>query len=140
MATLQDAIVQIQALVSGISGIRGAPDEPPDQISHYPFAVCFPESGVYEAGVPAGCMQGLHDIVVELHVARKDLPRDYRKAIAYAKSIPNAILNALGTVNLDTVSTVGFIRYEFGVLNWGETPTMGFRFVLESVKTTDTLV
>ena len=68
MATLQAAITQIQALTEAVSGVRAAPDEPPDQISHFPFVACFPESGYYTPGAPAGMMQGLHNIVVEVHV------------------------------------------------------------------------
>jgi len=145
MATLQAAITQIQALSAAVSGVRpnAAPDEPPDQISHFPFVACFPESGSYEGGNPAGQMRGLHNIVVELHVARQDVQRGYREAMRFAKSLPNAWLAALGTASLNTISTFGTIRYQFGALDWGvgenATQTMGFRFVIEDVKTQDTI-
>lgn len=143
MATLQAAITQIQALTEAVPGVRAAPDEPPDQISHFPFVVCYPESGIYEGGNPAGQMRGLHDIVIELHVPRQNLARGYREAMRFAKSIPNAIYAALGTSDLNTISTTGAIRYTFGVLDWGTgegaTQTMGFRFVIEDVKTQDTI-
>ena len=139
MATLQAAITQIQAQVAAISGIRKAPDEPPAQINQFPFAVCFSERGEYETGSPTGNMRGLHDIVIELHVARKDLPRDYRSAMQFAKSIPNAIFSANAARTLTAISTHGEITYEFGQLDWGDTPTLGFRFVIEDVKTQDAL-
>ena len=143
MATLQAAITQIQALTEAVSGVRAAPDEPPDQISHFPFVACFPESGYYTPGAPAGMMQGLHNIVVEVHVQRQDMMRGYRESMRFAKSIPNAVLNALGGASLNTISTIGGVRYTYGVLDWGlgdnATQTMGFRFVLEDVKTQDVM-
>jgi len=87
MATLQAVIDQIQDEIGALSGIRAAPHEPPESMSAYPFAVAFVKSGNWTLGKPAGCMTGLHDIVVELHIARKDLARDYAAAMAYAKSV-----------------------------------------------------
>jgi len=48
MATLQSAIDEIQTEVRALSGIRSAPDEPPDQMGAYPFAVAYAGKGVWE--------------------------------------------------------------------------------------------
>ena len=138
MATLQDAIDQIQGQVAAISGIRSAPTEPPDKPGAFPFAVCFTRSGVYQIGPPE-VMTGLHVICVEVHVARRDLPRDVRAVMAYAKSIPDKIFSALKASSLTAISTFGDIRYEFGPMAYGGQDTIGFRFLLEDVKTQDTI-
>jgi len=138
MATLQKAIDQIQTEVGAISGIRAAPDEPPDQISVYPFAVCFADNGTYDIGPPE-VMTGLHTITLELHIARKDLTRDVQKAMVYAKSIPNAIYKGFTDGNLAAIATLSTIRYEFGALGWGGIDTLGFRFFIEGVKTQDAI-
>jgi hypothetical protein len=138
MATLQEAISQIQAEVKGISGIREAPETPPDQINQFPFAICFARTGEYRIG-PAGVMTGIHTIVLELHVARKDLTRDVPTAMKYAKSIPLAIIAALFEGTLTAIATLGTIRYEFGPLGWGGAETIGFRFYIDGVKTQDTI-
>jgi hypothetical protein len=138
MATLQEAISQIQAEVKGISGIREAPETPPESINQFPFAICFARTGEYRIG-PAQVMTGLHTIVLELHVARKDLTRDVPTAMKYAKSIPLTIMEALFEGTLTAISTLERIRYEFGPLNWGATETIGFRFYIEGVKTQDTI-
>lgn len=136
MATLQAAIDQIQSAVGGISGIRKAPDEPPDKLSQFPIAVAYASEGVYGMG-PAGSMTGVHTIVVELHVARKGMPRTVQQSMVYGKSIPNAIYDALMEGNLSAISTLGTIRYEYGTLGWGDLATFGFRFFVEGVKTQD---
>lgn len=138
MATLQLAIDQIQDEVGALSGIRGAPDEPPDSINVFPFAVCYARSGSYYIG-PPDVMTGLHTIVLELHVARKDLARDVATAMGYAKSIPNAIYSALKDGSLTAISTLGDIRYEFVPMTWAGQDTIGFRFYIEEVKTQDAI-
>ena len=136
MATLQEAIDEIQDQIGAISGIRGAPDEPPDSINAFPFAVAYVESGEYYIGPPQ-VMTGLHTVVVESHVARKDLERDVARAMPYAKAIPNAIFAALTNSTFTAFQTLGAIAYEFGPLDWGDVQTIGFRFRLEGVKSQD---
>lgn len=140
MSTLQDSIDRIQAVVGNLSGIRGAPDEPPEKISAFPFALCYAKSGLYKCG-PAGPtkMTGLHTLVLELHVARKDLPRDVALAMAYAKSIPNALYKDFLAGTLVGVEAFVGISYAFGPLWWGGQNTLGFTFTLEGVKTMDTI-
>jgi hypothetical protein len=138
MATLQGAIDQIQGQIMNVSGIRAAPSEPPEKLNMFPFAVCFTRSGIYQIGPPE-VMTGLHVICIEVHVARRDLPRDIRAAMVYAKSIPNKVFSALKASSLTAISTLGNIRYEFGPMAYGGQDTLGFRFLLEDVKTQDTI-
>lgn len=138
MATLQDAIDQIVTAVRGIAGIRHSPDEPTDVIAVYPAVQTFSKSGSYKHA-PIGVMTGLHDVTVELHIARNDLPRDVAAAMVYAKSIPNAILKAHKAGTLTAVEEIGGIEYEFGPMTWAGTDTIGFRFTIHDVKTQDTI-
>lgn len=129
MATLPDAIARIQVLVRALGGIRGAPNEPPEKLNRFPFAVAFAGRGTWAGGSPAGEKRGLHTIIVELHVARKDLPRDVAAAMGYTESIPNTILND-PTLN-GNVDAVNEIRYTFGPLGWGTAETLGFQFEID---------
>ena len=137
MTTLQQAIDAIQDDLGALTGIRGAPDEPPEKITVFPFIVVYASSGEWRSDVP-GNKIGLHVITIEIHVARKDLPRDVEKAMAYSESIPNAMLKAVATVGGDkfasTISTFSRITYTFGPMDWGDLKTLGFRFRLEGVK------
>lgn len=137
MATLDDAISEIQADIRALEGIRAAPDYAPEQLNVFPFCVVYPGSGEFVSDVPGG-MRGLHSITIELHVARKDLPRDIAKAMPYVESIPNALLKTIATQGGDrfggTISTFARITYEFGPLDWGGTQTIGWRFRIEGVK------
>lgn len=138
MATLQGAIDQIQAVVGAVSGIKAAPDEPPDQINFFPFAVCYARTGRYSIG-PPDTMHGIHVLWLEIHVARgaDRLDNDVAKAMAFAKSVPDAIFGAYKAGTLTALEVIQGISYEFGPLDWGGAPTLGFRFIIEGVKTQD---
>jgi len=125
MATLQEAITEIQALVGALTGIRKAPTAAPESASAFPFAVCYPESGHWER--VSDWKKGLHTVVVEVHVARIDLARDIASALSYSESLVNALLNAptLGG-KVDTI--VGSISYKFGEMKYAGQPTLGWQF------------
>lgn len=139
MATLAAVISEIAADLCVLTGIRGAPANPPDQINAFPFIVTYARSGVIEAG-PVALRRGLHNIVIELHVARRDLARDVAAAMEYADTVPNALLATLsysGDRFNNTVSTFERITYTFGPMQWGGIDTIGFRWTLENVKIQD---
>lgn len=135
MASLETVITQVQAYLAGVSGIRKAPSKPPDQINLFPFAVTYPFTGRWTMA-PAGSKTGLHDLVIELHVARKDLPRDYALAIAFAESIPNELFLRLKDDSKwnGTIDTFGDVTYEFLPMTYGGVETLGWRFTVENVK------
>jgi len=138
MATLQQIIDDIQDATAAVStNIRAAPDEPPDQMSAYPFVVAFASSGEY-SWLPGPVMKGLHNIAVQLHVSHQDQARDVAVAMVYAKAIPNAIFAALVSDLLaGTCDTFTTISYTFGGMEYGGVPTLGFQFLVEGVKTKD---
>ena len=78
-------------------------------------------------------MKQLGSIIVELHMSRKELPRDVEKVMTYNESIPNGILvdTTLGG-NCSTcgpVASSGLIAMEYGGI-----PTLGIRYTVLNVK------
>lgn len=128
--TIQAAIAYIQGLAEGLTGIRQAPDFPPEQMNVFPFAVCYPSAGEFRAG-PIGLMKGLHSLVVEIHVARKDLPRDVETALPFGELLAAAVFDdpTLGGT-VDTVRADEGITYTFGALAWGGQATIGWRITV----------
>lgn len=140
MATPQQVITAIMADIQALTGMRGAPDEAPESINDYPYCVAWVESGTWTTDIP-GSKIGLINIRLELHIARKDLPRDIRKAMVWADVIPNALLKPVATTTGDrfdgTVGAMGEISFTFGELNYGTTnaeKTIGFSFLIRDVK------
>ena len=131
--TLISAITDVQSTISAITGIRKAPTYPPEDASVYPFVVAYAGPGEFRTGEPAGAMKYLGSIIVDLHVARKDLPRDAEKAMAFHDLIPNDILEdvTLGSTvqSCGPVTCSGLI-----VMSYGDQETLGLRFTIENVK------
>jgi hypothetical protein len=131
--SLVDAIKDIQYTISSIPGIRSAPDDPPEDATAYPFVVAYAGSGEFRTGEPAGQMLYLGSIIVDLHVARKDLPRDAEKAMTYHESIPNDILE--DTTLGGTISTCGPVSCSGLIaMSYGGQDTLGLRFTVQNVK------
>lgn len=133
MATLQQVIDQIQTQVRAVTGIRKAPDEPPEQLNYFPFAVCYARTGELRIG-PPDLLHGVHEIWLEIHVARKDLARDVTAVMPYGDSVPDAIFGAYADGTFTTMDAMGNIAYSFGPMAWGGVDTIGWRFRLQGVK------
>ncbi len=123
---LYDAVKQVQIIVRAISGIKGAPADPPEMASVYPFAVSFLSEDRIEAS-PQGCYTHLATIVLELHCSRVNLPIDIQTIMPYVDSIPAAI--AADTTLGSHVETVRWpITVRLQPMTYGETKTLGLRF------------
>ena len=130
---LKDAAQEIIDELRKISDIRRVPDEPPETNSQFPFAVVYPIRGTY-AGGPPGLMKGLHGVVIELHVARKDLPRDYDKVMDIIDQIPEQLLSAMKNGRFNYLDTFDVIEYEFGALSWAGVDTLGVTYTMTNTK------
>lgn len=130
---LQAAIRDVQGTIRAIAGIYAAPEYPPDDTTNFPFVVAYAGEGEFRTGEPQGLMKYLGSIIVDLHVARKNLALDVERAMTYHEQIPNDILEdtTLGG-NADTCGPVvcsGIIA-----MTYGGTETLGLRFTIQNVK------
>lgn len=129
---LREAINQIQDITGAEgTGIRKAPDNPPEKFSSFPVAVCHPVSGFYR---PDSMRTAVHEIALWILVARKDLPRDVSASLPYGDSISDAIYDAYVAGTLDEIDAMGNIRYTFGEVEWGGLKCIGWAFTIEGVK------
>lgn len=133
---LEDAVRASIRLVGTIPGLRGAPNEPPEKITVFPFSLAYPFEG--EAAVHSrGNRVDLHTIVVEIHTARKDLPRDVAAIVPYGQLVLDLFLDPANiglpdAAGASTVSTIVMpIRYRFGPLGYENVRTLGYRFELD---------
>lgn len=136
MATLQQVISGIQDIADAVTGVRVAPDYAPDSLSVFPASVAYPESGTLTSESD-GWYIGLHNIVLELHISRTDLPKVLEKIIPLGEDVYEALLADPTLGNM--ASTYGQISYAFGPLRYGDLDTFGWRFILEDVKLMGTL-
>ncbi len=123
---LYDAVKQVQIVVRAITGIKGAPQDPPEAAAVYPFAVSFLSDSSIDMR-PQGCYTHEATIVLELHCSRVNLPIDIQTVMPYVDSIPAAIIadSTLGA-HVDTVRWPMRVRLQ--QMTYGETKTLGLRF------------
>ncbi len=124
---LQSAIEDLQSTIGAITGVKAAPDNPPDVPSgQWPFSIAFPRTGEFQGGGNAQVV-GLHTIVVQLHYHRQDLSRSYETIIPYLETVIEAIL---ADVTLGgTVTTIrDSITYTFGAMTYAGIDTIGWQF------------
>jgi hypothetical protein len=131
MATLDETVKAVAALARGVTGVRAAPNYPPDKADIFPFAVAVPDEGELQF-VSAGFGKGLHTLALEVHVQRKDLATDIAAAMGLFEGLRTALLSdpTLG----GKVSSYGPIRYQFQAMDWAGVGTIGWRFRLENMK------
>jgi len=130
---LKDALSEIVDELQEINDIRRVPDEPPENNEQFPFAVVYPLTGTYEQ-MMTQLMKGLHSINIELHIARKDLPRDYRQVVNLIDQIPNKLMKTHSDGGFSNLATFGIIEYTFGPLSWAGVDTLGVTYTITNVK------
>ena len=133
MALLKNVVAEIIDELQTIPGIRRVPDAPPETNEEFPFAVVYPLSGSFTQG-PAQLQKGLHNINIELHVARIDAPRDFTKVMDLIDEIPYQFQKLLNDGGYSHLSTFGNIDYSFGPMEWAQVKTLGVIYTMTEVK------
>ena len=127
--SLRGAIDAVQDAVGAVSGIRKAPDNPPDTFNVFPCAACYPHTGYYDVDL---MKTAHHDLRLLILVARKDMDRDVKKTVPYGDSIRDALWDAHRTDR--TIDITGRVSYGYGDVTWGGLLCVGWAFTIEGVK------
>lgn len=132
-STYQAAIDALSAIIRAVSGVRVVPDDPPDNINIYPFAVVYDGGGQDIFDAP-GSRRSLDSLIVEVHFSRKDLQKAIQQAMPLRDTIANAIMD--DPTITSTVDTFESLSRTFGPLAWGDpaVQNVGYRFTLNNVK------
>jgi len=138
MATIANAIQEIVDELRNVRDLRSVPDEPPENNDAFPFAVVVPATGEFRKE-SWGWMHGFHNISIELHVKREDLPTDYRQIVDIYDEIPLQLEKALQAGRFSAIETWTTIGYQFTPLNWAGVDTLGIIYIMNGVKLTRTV-
>lgn len=132
MPTLPTLIAAVQDYVGVVTGIRTAPDAPPDQIAGGGVcALVYPASGAIRDLAAGGLLEGQHTLHLMLATPRVNLRSDWARVIALGDTVTRALLGA------NTMSGVLVMitecRYTFGDLEWGGQQLFGWLFELDTL-------
>ena len=86
--TVQEALDVLAVIVDGLSGIRQAFEEPPDQLVVFPAALMYAGGGREEYSKP---ILGQHTLICEIHYSRKDMTRAVQALMPYIDLMMEAL-------------------------------------------------
>lgn len=136
MADLESAVDYLMGtLMSSVTGIKQAPNKPPDSMSEFPYAIAWPLQGrVVGDGAP-NTYRNIATIRLEVHVGRNDLPVSVDSVYPFLERALDKILYSSNVTLNGNVDTLIYdennpIQWEFGDLEWLGTPTIGWRINL----------
>lgn len=123
---IQTLITAIQTLAGAITGVRVAPSAPLGVLTVFPALMCYASEGNITSE-DFGEKTAHHTINLEVHFAVDgDFTRAVSTATPWIDSVPNALYAD------DHLQASGYqienISYQFGMLGWGATNTIGPRF------------
>lgn len=130
--SLQTAITRISAILGDISGIKSAPEQPPESSSAFPFGIVYPDSGQIEAEY-SFTSKAIHNLAIEVHFNRSNLPQAVKEMVPVITLIKQALIEdptLAGTV--DTIVATSENRIEYTVINadYAGVQTLVLRFVV----------
>jgi hypothetical protein len=129
LTTIDSVCTTLQTALGGITGIKSAPSYPTEQAPDFPFVVAYPGGGK-SAVEPAGSFTALHAVLVEFHVARKNLPSDVATSLGLFEALLEMLHQTLG----DNAVAHKEVKWEFSEMVWGDVQTLGYRFTIDDVK------
>lgn len=132
--TLAATLTVLQTAMAGITGVKYAPDYPPEQASEFPFVVSYVDTYRGELN-SADDFRMLYNIRVELHIARKDLFEDVKRLLDFPEAGANALFKALRNNQIAHDGLEG----SFGALNWEGVDTIGWVWIIQEVKVLTTI-
>ena len=125
--TVAAAVTFIQAGVSALAGMRNAPATVPDSTAVFPFAVSYISACDVEQR-SIGNRKHEYTITTEIHVARKDLPRDMTVVSTYPPLFTDFIFTDVRLGG--AVSTViGSVTGTLVPSQWGGVETLAWVFL-----------
>ena len=126
---LYSVIQRLAVHARAVSGMRSAPDNPPDSINMYPFAITYFMRGRWR-GNDATWKTALNTFAIDIHLAK--LP-DIGRVLETCAEMPETLAQAIvsdETLN-DTASCVNEVRGEFRVMNYAGIDTAGYHIEID---------
>jgi len=133
MTTLVELCQAVQDVVGAISGIRVAPDVPPEQGAGSGVAAfCYPGTGQFEL-LTQGREQGTHTLHLIILTPRANLRTDWARVIGLGDTVARALLSDMTLSGKAQI--IRPLRYTYGQLQWGGQEEFGWLFEVDVIAT-----
>ena len=126
MSTLVQICAAVQDVVEHVTGIRFAPDVPPEQQAGADVsAYCWPGTG-RTVEITDGQQEAHHTLHLFIITPQRNQRTDFARVISLGDTVPRALLN--DPTLAGTVLQIDEIRYTFGQLEWSGGRDLGWQF------------
>lgn len=123
------AIDRLQHHARNLSGMRFAPDEPPESVAFFPFAVSYEQQVDYTSNRMGKVLDNVvARLVTEIHVGRSEYQYDIPKVQPFRDAFVNAIRSD-PSLNGE-IQIIENVAVTFGFMEWSQIKTMGYRFTV----------
>ncbi len=129
MPTLVQICAAVQDVVGVATGIRFAPDVPPEQQAGSDVsAYCWPGTG-RTVEITKSEQEAHHTLHLYIITPQRNQRTDFARVIALGDTVPRALLN--DTTLAGTVLQIDDIRYTFGKMEWSGGSDLGWLFEID---------
>ena len=131
--TLQEARLEIvDMLKTAEIGLREVPSKIPANAKPFPFAVPRMGSGYFE--IQSARIKGMHNIVIEIHVKRLDIGRNYDKLEKLTQDVAHHLSEKHKNREFTKLEHWDRIVYDLQPSVWAEVETLAVILLFENVK------
>lgn len=134
---IEGALSAIASVVSGVSGIKKAQNNPDETQNEFPFSVVYGITGNLTAS-PIGTRKDLFNVAVEVLTRKIFLPNDIALLIPFLDTVPAALIAEVsdgGDLFSGTITTFDRVVWNFvPEYDYAGVPLIGYRFIMENVK------
>jgi len=126
--SVETLVTNLQAMIKGLAaGVKEAPVSPPEAMNQFPFSLVY-VSSFETLGGSSGWDEIIDTITIEIHLARQNLPVNYKAALPYRVQLLKKLI-ADPTIG-GAVDTYTDFRGDFGYLEYAEETHIGWRMQL----------
>ncbi len=133
LTTLSQVVAALQDIAGAVSGVRSAPDTPPEQVPPLTvIAICRPDAGTFAYADAGSTLSGLHTLQLLVIKARVNLRTDDAIMLPLGDAVAKAILAdpTLGGLAV-LVQEVRYTSYGGLATDYAEQPMYGWVFAVQ---------
>jgi hypothetical protein len=128
--TVATAVARLQTIAGAVSGVNVAATLPPESLAQFPVAISYVSDCLLGARYTGAHAHSQWVLTTEIHVSRKDLPRDYAAldglgALFVAAVRLDSRSNTAGSLGV-IASAIGDQSGQVVATNWGDANTLAW--------------
>ena len=125
---LDNFITELTTVLGAMTGVKQAPEHPPESLPDFPFIVSYYVRGSFDYSA-TGLVIGLHTVHADVHLGRVSLPHDEEFARPF---ILRGLTAIAGNLKMNSTCEHCYLtEYEYGEIGYAGKETIGVRYICQ---------